>query len=237
MTRGLFITGTDTGVGKTVVTAALATGLRGRGVHVGVMKPVETGCPREAGQLLPEDALFLIEASGCTAPLEVVNPYALAEPLAPALAAERTGTNIDLERIRVCYLELATGHDVVLVEGAGGLLVPLTDRLTMLDLAAELQLDVLIVSRNALGTINHTSLTVMVARQRGLRVVGVIVNNPSFTRDLATETNIGALRRWAGAPILAEIPYMPVLDQGALLSIAERLEYEVPVAGNHIHRG
>ena len=220
---GFFITGTDTGAGKTVVTASLALALRRRGLRVGVMKPVETGCLREDDRLVPQDALFLLEASGCQAPLELVNPYALAEPLAPALAAEREGIRIELARLEACYRELARRYDMVLVEGAGGLLVPLTEQHTMLDLANGLGLPLVVVARNILGVINHTALTVAVARQHGAGVLGVVLNHPDPDSDLATQTNAAALRRWAGAPLLGEMPYVPNLDQGTLAACGEQL--------------
>lgn len=206
-----------------MITAALAVALRERRLRVGVMKPVETGCRREDGRLIPEDALFLLQASGSSAPLDLVNPYALSEPLAPALAMERQGVQLELERIHACYSELAGGHDVVLVEGAGGLLVPLADRLTMLDLAADLRLPLLIVARNALGVINHASLTVAVARRRGVPVLGIVLNHPTPEQDLTTQTNAEALRRWAGASLLAEIPYMSTLQTDILKDHGERL--------------
>jgi dethiobiotin synthetase len=230
---GLFITGTDTGVGKTVVTAALAGAMRRRNLRVGVMKPVETGCLREEDRLVPQDALSLLEASGSTASLDLVNPYALAQPLAPALAAEVEGVHIDPDRIHSCYRQLAAEHDVVLVEGAGGLMVPLADRgtrerhpYTMLDLAADLRLPLLVVARNILGVINHTALTVAVGRQQGLAVLGVVLNHPSPESDPATETNAGSLRRWSGTKLLAELPFVQSLDGDTLRSLGERLEID-----------
>jgi len=230
---GLFITGTDTGVGKTVVTAALAAALRRRNLCVGVMKPVETGCIRKEGRLVPRDALRLLEASGSTASLDLVNPYALAQPLAPALAAEVEGVRINPDRIRSCYRQLAAEHDVVLVEGAGGLMVPITDQgarkghpYTMLDLAADLRLPLLVVARNILGVINHTALTVAVARQRSLAVLGVVLNHPSPEGDPATKTNAGSLRRWSGTKVLAEIPFVQSLDGDMLRSLGEHLEID-----------
>src|SRR5436305_14403039 len=174
MSKGLFVTGTDTGVGKTVVTGLLARILRKQGLRVGVMKPVETGCPREGDQLAPQDALFLRRISGCTAPPEVVTPYAFAEPLAPAIAAELAGCSIELSHIRSCYEQLLTQHDYVLVEGAGGLLVPLTAQHTMHDMAVALGLPILVVACNKLGTINHTALTVTVVRERS-QGFGIVV--------------------------------------------------------------
>lgn len=224
MNRGCFITGTDTGVGKTVVTAALAATLRRQGLRVGVMKPVETGCPLRDGQLVPQDALFLRIASGCVAPQELVVPYTFAEPLAPAIAAELAGITISLDHIRSCYEQLLAEHDVVLVEGAGGLLVPLTDQLCMLDIAVELELPVLIVARNMLGTINHTALTATVAHER-CHVLGIVLNptQPPDPFDLAMQTNQEALRRWGRAPLCCQLPYVPTLSQDSLPFIGELL--------------
>jgi dethiobiotin synthetase len=208
MSKGYFITGTDTGVGKTVVTALLARVFSKRGLRVGVMKPVETGCPREGGHLMPQDSLFLRQVSGCTAPQELVTPYTFAEPLAPAIAAELAGSTIEMKRIRECYEQLLAEHDVVLVEGAGGLLVPLTAQLSMHDIAIELNLPVLVVACNKLGAINHTVLTVTVARERS-QVLGIVLNHiQPPENDLAMQTNADALRRWGKVPLLGQVPYM-----------------------------
>ncbi len=223
MGRGLFVTGTDTGAGKTMVTAALAATLHVRGLRVGVMKPVESGCPQGDDGLRPLDALFLRSASGCDAPLALVNPYALAHPLAPALAAELEGIHIDIDHIRECYRQLSVDHDIVLVEGAGGLLAPCAGELTMRDLAVELNLPVVLVAGNCLGVINHTALTVEAIRQRGLHLVGVILNHISPDVDDAVRTNAESLRRWGGAPLLGELPYVPVFERDQLSSYGEQL--------------
>ncbi len=224
MNRACFITGTDTGVGKTVVTAALATALRLQGLRVGVMKPVETGCPQEEGYLLPQDALFLCAAAKCTAPQELIAPYTFAEPVAPAIAAELAGITINIKYIRSCYERLRAEHDVVLVEGAGGLLVPLTEHLCMQDIAVELGLPVLIVARNMLGTINHTALTVTVARERS-HILGVVLNSTQFPApfDIATQTNREALQRWGRAPLCCQLPYVATLSQESLAFLGEML--------------
>src|SRR6185503_12356190 len=125
MGSGIFITGTDTGVGKTFFAATLAAYLRDAGYRVGVMKPAETGCEESDGALIPADALLLKDASGCTEPIERICPYRLAEPLAPSIAAERAGVKIDIDHLMAVYGGIKAGHDVTLVEGAGGLLVPL----------------------------------------------------------------------------------------------------------------
>ncbi len=223
MGRGIFVTGTDTGVGKTVVTAALAATLHARGLRVGVMKPVESGCPQGDNGLQPLDALFLRAASGCDAALALVNPYTLAHPLAPALAAELEGVHIDIDHIRECYRHLSAAHDIVLVEGAGGLLAPFAGERTMRDLAVELNLPVLLVAGNCLGVINHTGLTVEAIRQRGLPLVGVILNHISPDADEAVRTNAESIRRWGGAPLLGELPYVPEREYEQLSSFGEQL--------------
>jgi dethiobiotin synthetase len=223
MNRGLFVTGTDTGVGKTIVTAALAIALRQRGLRVGVMKPAESGCPLEQGQLLPQDALFLKEMSGCAAPLELINPYRLAPALTPALAAEHEGVVIDLDHIRDCYDQLAATHDIVLVEGAGGLLAPLTDRFSMRDLAVRLELPLLIVARNVLGVINHTALTITVARQTSI-VLGVVLNNSAPIAQAAEQSSAAALRRWGDAPLLGQFPYSAALSRDCLELLGTKLD-------------
>jgi dethiobiotin synthetase len=224
MGKGYFITGTDTGVGKTVVTAALATVLHKRGFKVGVMKPVETGCKREHGQFWPEDALFLRSVAGCSAPLALIAPYTFAEPLAPALAAEREGSKIEIGTIRSCYERLQAEHDIVLVEGAGGWLVPINEDLTMQDIAIELHLPVFIVARNVLGMINHTALTVANVRQR-CAILGVIINDtrPADPLDIAVQTNEEALKRWVHVPSYCHFPFQPAISEESLLSLGELL--------------
>src|SRR4030042_4169582 len=124
MAKGIFVTGTDTGVGKTLVAGGLPALFRENGIDVGVMKPVESGCPRENGILVPKDALFLKEMSGCQDGLDLINPYALEHPLAPALAADLERVEIRLEVIQEAYSILASRHNLVLVEGAGGVVCP-----------------------------------------------------------------------------------------------------------------
>jgi len=216
--RGLLITGTDTGVGKTQVTAVLAMALRSRGLRVGVMKPAETGCPLKQGYLAPQDSLFLQQISGCRAPQELVTPYPFLEPLAPAVAAQHEGREIDLAHIVSCYRRLAHEHDIVLVEGAGGLLVPLTREESFLDLAVRLHLPLLVVARNILGTINHTALTVIVA-SRYCRVLGIVLNTLSpEVEDESQASNREALQIWGRAPLLGVLPYCPERTPESLLA-------------------
>lgn len=208
MGTGLFVTGTDTGVGKTLVACGLAALLRDSGYRVGVMKPVETGCEERDGRLFPQDAYYLKEASGCEEPLEKICPYSLKEPLAPSIAAERSGVKIDIDQIATLYSELSSTHDVTIVEGAGGLLVPLLPHYTYADLAKLVKLPLLVVAANRLGAINHLLLTLEHASCQGLRVLGYIFNRLSIEPSLAAHTNRETLLSLTAVPCLGEIPYI-----------------------------
>ena len=208
MGKGLFITGTDTGVGKTFVAAALAAYLRACGYSVGVMKPAETGCREHDGKLIPEDALRLKSASGSAEPIETICPYRLPEPLAPSIAAERAGVKIDIDRLRAVYQEICARHDVTLVEGAGGLMVPLLPSYTYADFARVLKLPVLVVAANRLGVINHLLLTLEHASCKGLSVLGYVLNHLSSETSLAAATNREVLMGLPGAPCLGELPFV-----------------------------
>jgi len=206
--RGLFVTGTDTGVGKTVVACALLRGLRRRGFDAAGMKAVETG----VGAGGPLDAIALREAAGSADPLELVCPQRFPLPAAPAVAAGAAGGAVDLGSIRAAFAVLAARHDCVLVEGAGGLLVPLTASACMADLARDLALPLLVVARARLGTINHTLLTLEVARSRGLPLAGVVVSDGPEPISAPDRRNLDHLRERLGALWLGELPR---LEEGA----------------------
>ncbi|BCS53184.1 dethiobiotin synthase [Geobacter sp. SVR] len=212
MSRGLFVTGTDTGVGKTVVAAVLARLLRLRGVDVGVMKPVTSGCREEHGSLISDDAELLCTAAGIPCCPDVA-PYLLREPLAPADAARIDGVRIDFEHIRECYDRLVSRHEIVIVEGAGGLMVPLVGGLLVADLIRQLDLPLLVVARPALGTINHTVLTCFCAQQMGLSVAGVIINNYPEQPGLAERGAPHQIGGLCGAPVLGLWPHHAGTDE------------------------
>jgi len=216
MGRGLFITGTDTGVGKTLVSVGLITLLKEMGMHVGVMKPVESGCQRENGELIPADATLLKNAADSQDDLDIINPYALELPLAPALAADAEGIEIRLEVIQRAFQTLTSSHDIVIVEGAGGFLVPLFGDYFMADLAKEWDLPILVVTEAKLGIINHTLLTLAHAREREIPVLGIVMNHTSDQQGLAESLNAKALKRWAKAPFLGSIPFMQGFDKKAI---------------------
>jgi dethiobiotin synthetase len=205
--RGILVTGTDTGVGKTWVAAGLTYALRRQGLRAVYFKPVQSGCPREQGRLIPTDARFAQELAGLAEPLEVLTPVALELPLAPGVAAARARVKVDLARIAAVYRELAAKYEFMVVEGAGGLYVPLVDtRFLVLDLARWLRLPLVVVARAGLGTINHTALTVMAARHHGITVAGVVLNRYPATPGLAEQTNPQIIEEITGVPILGLVP-------------------------------
>ncbi len=218
--RGFFITATGTGVGKTVVAGALIRLLKGEGLHVGAMKPLESGCRRngQGGALLPADGSFLRELAEMEEPVGEVVPYCFEAPLAPMAAADIEGARIDMKRIKVRFERLGVRYDALVVEGMGGLLVPIKRSRSpraagayyVLDLALELGLPLVIVAAPSLGTINHTLLTVRCALDAGAKVAGIIINHraPADPEDQSQRTNPGIIRELAGVPVIGIFPYL-----------------------------
>lgn len=211
--NGLFITGTDTGIGKTTVGAAFVRAVVASGVRVRALKPVESGCETDAaGEFVPADALKLRAASSVPdAPLAEIIRYRLAEPLAPAVAAERANVEVDVEECLALVGRARSDADFVTVEGAGGLLVPFagtaaTGYVTVADFAALVGFPVLVVARARLGTINHTLLTIRELERRNLTCAGVILNDAEGDAEREVETNAAVLRSF-GVNVLAEVPH------------------------------
>jgi dethiobiotin synthetase len=202
---GWFVAGTDTGVGKTLVACTLVRALRRRGTAVGVMKPIETGVGADG----PCDALALREAAGVDDPLETICPQRFALPASPTVAAEAEGREVDLDAVRAAFAILATRHEALVVEGAGGLLVPAAKGASMADLARELGLPLIVVARASLGTINHTRLTLEAAAARSLPMAGVVISHADGPLPPADAANLDALRHHLGERLLAEIPPLP----------------------------
>lgn len=201
---GLFVTGTDTGVGKTMVAAGLARFFSRYGLKIGVMKPCETGVADVAQP--GADARLLRWAAGSSDSDELLAPYRLQAPLAPAAAATHAGTTIDPQHISACYDKISVGKELVIVEGAGGLMVPLRGGYLMADLVRQLNVPLLVVARPALGTINHTLLTVFAARTMELPVAGIILNRMPAQPDLAAEEAPHQLASLASADLLGVLP-------------------------------
>lgn len=199
--NSLFITGTDTGVGKTLIAGALAAVLKKKGIDVGVMKPVATG-----GW---DDARFLISAARVKDNLFLVNPYCLGTPVVPAVAAEIEGVKIDIRKIKNAYEELSKRHDILIVEGVGGLLVPIYKSYLVTDLINELKLPVIIVAKPGLGTINHTLLTIRQAKVSRINVLGVIISNyDDANAGIAEMTAPEVIERIGKVPVLGIVSHI-----------------------------
>jgi dethiobiotin synthetase len=214
--RGIFVTGTDTEVGKSVIAAGLTATLRARRVQAVYFKAVQSGCPEEDGRLIATDARLAQTMAGLAESLSLLTPVTLQLPLAPAVAAAQANVRIDLEVIAQAYRNLAGRYEFMVVEGAGGLYVPLIDTtFLVLDLARWLNLPVLVVARPGLGTINHTVMTVKTVEQAGLPVVGVVLNQYPEQPNLAARTNPQVIAALTGRPILARVPVIPHLTTAA----------------------
>ena len=214
MPRGLFVSGTDTNVGKTYVAACLARELRAAGVAVGVYKPAASGCSFQDGQTVSGDAFALWEAAGRPGTLDEVCPQRFLAPLAPHLAARAEGRELDRQQLRDGLNRWLDRSELVIVEGAGGLLSPLGDDDFVADLAVDFQFPMLIVADNKLGAINQTLQTVFVARRYrgGVPVVGVVLNNAAANEgeraaDASRRSNADQIARHAGLPLLATLEF------------------------------
>ena len=200
--KAVFITATDTGVGKTVIAAALALCLGDRG-RVAAFKPIESGVPSRDGE--PADSEILAQASDLR-DSKAASLYRLKCPLAPAVAAEMEGVPIQPNRILRCIRSLRQSHDYLLVEGIGGVRVPILWDYSVLDLMSDLALPVLLVARSNLGTLNHTLLTLDAIQNRGLQTWAVLLNGQSPDPGIDEQTNPGALKKLTGLDRIAVLP-------------------------------
>jgi len=245
MSKGIFITGTDTGIGKTIVSAAIIRALIKKGIKVGAMKPMETGCTKTEdrslppnvfiwGQktdvkLLPSDGMFLKEMAEMDDTIDLIVPIRYEYPLAPMVAAKLEDRPINLDLAFRAYNILSEKYEFMVVEGAGGLLVPITKlkiqnskfkTYFFSDLIKDLKLPIIVVARPSLGTINHTLLTVREAERCGLEVAGIIINYSRPPENTAAEkTNPEVLRELCPAPVLSEIPFIEHISMKEINSV------------------
>lgn len=236
--RGCFVTGTDTGVGKTAIACALAYRLRRTGMDVGVMKPVETGLSGE--DALESDGHKLREAAQVADAIELVSPYRYRDPVAPLAAARREGRPVDVGVIRRAFGELTARHDFLVVEGVGGVLVPLADDASMRDLMAALRLPVVVVARARLGGINHALLTLGALREGGLTPVALVLNDAqppdeSTVASLQRRDTLALITELGGTVVCGPVAHRPpsgagwqacvqaLADDPAIASLADRL--------------
>ena len=202
--KGIFVTGTDTGVGKTIVSAALAYFLSERGLNVGIMKPAESGVSDPSR--LGDDGSLLQWAANSSDALDEISPYRLPAPLAPAQAAKKAGCFIDFTGLIAMAQTLGKRHDFLIIEGAGGLMTPLSGGLLMADLAKGIGLPLLVVTTPRLGTLNQTLLTIFAAQQMEIPVAGYLINRMPAQPDEAAETAPHTLASLASADILGVLP-------------------------------
>jgi len=202
MEKGVFVTGSNTGVGKTVIAGAIAAAIKAHGLDVGVMKPVASGAKEIDGSLVSEDVVFLKKIIDSTDDDDLVSPIRLKPPIAPTIAAVKSGVPIDIDKVWKAYEVLSNRHDFVVVEGIGGLMVPVDDTLFVADLVRKMDLPLVIVGSDYLGTINHTLLTVEYAKSRNIRIKGIIINmlkgDDGFVREI---------EKYSSVPILGTIPF------------------------------
>lgn len=215
MHRGIFITGTDTGVGKTLVSAALALALKKHGCTVGVMKPIETGV--SASNTAQSDAARLRSVIDCEEQIGAVCPYQFALPVAPLAAAQAEGQEINPRTIRTLYRLMAARYDCTVVEGVGGVFVPITPSSDVVDLMAQLRLPAVVVGRSGLGGINHARLTIETLRRKKIPVAALVLNQTQPARStlsrIQERTTVKLLRTQASLPVLGPLPYQSGLSR------------------------
>jgi len=218
----IFITGTDTGVGKTIVSAALARHFTSKGLRVGIMKPIETGV-RDISAL-GSDAALLRWAARSEDPEQLITPYRFELPASPHQAATAAGVSIDVQVIAEAFHRLRQGKDVIFVEGAGGLMVPIRGGFLMADLAAQLDLPLLVVTRPGLGTLNHTLLTTFAARAMGLPLSGLMINGMPGEPDQIEAEAPHLLAATASADLLGVLPVVGGSDEEKVIQLAEGID-------------
>lgn len=220
--NGLFITGTDTGVGKTTIAAGIAMAMKKKGIDVGVMKPLQSG--------LDSDADILIAAACVDDERSLVVPYEFKEPVAPTFAARLEGAHIDLDIIKAAYARLKARHESMIVEGAGGIMVPLVENkresYLFSDLAAELKLKTIIIARSGLGTVNHTLLTIAHARQKGLDVAGIIINGYPESPGLSDKNNPKMIEDISGVPVISIVGFMDPACPDFIKKVSDKIDIE-----------
>ena len=218
MTSGIFIAGTDTGIGKTIIAGGIAAALKSRGIDIGVMKPFETGISKLNGKWKLQDGAFLKKSAGVKDPDELITPFCFEKSLAPYVAANLENVQIDLNKVHRAFNELSSRHSLVVVEGAGGLIVPIKKKYFYANLARDLNLSVIIVVRPGLGSINHTLLTIKAAQSYDLKVIGIIFNNYNNCHyGTAEKTNPKAIEELSNLPVLGEMPFLSNLSLESLV--------------------
>ena len=197
------------------------------GINVCPMKPVESGCRISNGRLVPEDSMKLLKASGVDESIDLINPYRLRHPLAPSVASELEGVRIHKRQVVNAYNRLSRKYDLILVEGAGGIMAPVYKKYLMIDLIKELDLPIIIVARPGLGTINHSLLTIEAARKKGITIPGIVINySENIKKGLSEKTSPDVIEKVGQVPVLAIITFLKITRRNnsqIFRSLAERI--------------
>jgi len=206
--KGIFITGTDTGVGKTLIAGAIAKILSQNGKKAGVFKPIATGCKKTKAGLVSEDAEFLKRCTDSEFGLNIINPVKFEKPAAPFSCEKAENRKVDFVKIAIAYGQICSKTDYIIVEGIGGIRVPITDKIDVLAMAKAFNLPVVIVARAGLGTINHTLLTIDAVRSSGLTLAGVVISGYDMVKaDFAEQSAPACIAKVGKTQILAVVPY------------------------------
>ncbi len=236
MAKGFFITGTDTGTGKTIITGAVISALKASGINACGMKPFETGCRRQGEMLIPADGLFIKGISEIDEEINHITPYCFETPTAPFVASEIEGIDIDLSLVVSEFMGLAAKYSTVVVEGAGGILVPLKRNYFISDLIKDLGLPAIVVTRPSLGAINHSLLTVKYALHEGLEVAGIVINfcmPPD--NSLAERTNPEIIKELSPVPVIGLFPHLKPPDYMNIRAAASK-HLDTDILKNHLLR-
>lgn len=240
MKGGYFITGTDTGVGKTIVTAAILRSFIKKGLKVGAMKAIETGCLNKDGILLPTDGMFLRDMAEMSDSIDLITPLRFENPLSPFVAAKLESSEVEIDRIFKAFDALRKRYDFIVVEGVGGLMVPLKKEekkkasfYFVRDLIKELGLSAIIITKPTLGTLNHTILTIEALKSKKIPIKGYIINfSEPAKNDIAEKTNPEALRELLDIPFLGIMPYLSDLNKDTIGETAiKNLDIESLISG------
>lgn len=221
--KSIFVTGTDTGIGKTIFTCALASLLKNSGVNVGIMKPFATGEPQKTG-FKSEDVTLLAKYSGASDPESLINPYFFSIPTSPYQAAKKLGKTINVDLVLASFEKLQSIHDVVLVEGIGGIMTPILKDYFVADLIKDLNLDALIVSGTKMGSINHALLTLNFCKKYGIRVPGLVINDVG-TAGYDTQDLKDNLESLSGIDVLCTIPFVQNNDISIISYVLQKNDF------------
>jgi len=221
--KGIFVTGTDTGIGKTFVSALLISKLKAKGINCFYYKPISTGCELVNGKLMSEDLIFINKSTNSNFPPEISTPIKYQIPASPLLASIEEKKEIDVKNIIQQFRKLSDNYQFVIVEGIGGIMVPITKNYFVFDLIYDLNLPALVVARAVLGTINHTLMSLTLLKQKGIKILGFLTNGEKPENDPTVSTNHKVIEEITGVRFLGHVPFVKNMDPNIDSSIADSI--------------